>query len=349
MSKVTNNDSKTFYKIIDKKMIHYNFEYKEGVNVLKEKFICNNSCLGGGLYFCNAEDIVDWIYLHEDGLVWEVTIPPMTNVYTQFKKYKADKIIINNPKSIEAFIEEHKLQLQAVNCSGMYIRYIKPESQTFDVCMLAIKKVPSALKYIVNQTPEICLEAFKKGCNFGYIRCQTPEICLEAVKMDWQLIGSIKYQTREVCLIALEKSWIALKYIRDQTDELCLRAVQNKERNGYALAYVKKQTPEICMEAVKNNGMSLEYVLEQTPEICMMAVEENGLALQYVNERTIIIENEDLTVEHLVVQQPYEVCVTAVRNNGLALQYVKEQTKEICKIAINNNELALEFVKISLE
>ena len=49
----------------------------------------------------------------------------------------------------------------------------------------AVKENGYALRYIKNQTEEICLEAVKEeGYALQYVKNQTEEICLEAVKQN---------------------------------------------------------------------------------------------------------------------------------------------------------------------
>jgi len=49
----------------------------------------------------------------------------------------------------------------------------------------AVKLNGFDLRYVKEQTPEICLEAVKKnGYALRYVKEQTPEICLEAVKLN---------------------------------------------------------------------------------------------------------------------------------------------------------------------
>jgi len=49
----------------------------------------------------------------------------------------------------------------------------------------AVKQNGYSLRYVREQTPEICLEAVKQdGNSLQYVRTQTPEICLEAVKQN---------------------------------------------------------------------------------------------------------------------------------------------------------------------
>ena len=64
----------------------------------------------------------------------------------------------------------------------------------------AVKQDPYAVKYVEDQTPEICLEAVKQdGDALQYVKDQTPEICLAAVQQDGRALGYVKNQTPEIC------------------------------------------------------------------------------------------------------------------------------------------------------
>jgi len=167
--------------------------------------------------------------------------------------------------------------LQAVGDeASAIINYVGEEA------LKAVKQDGDALKYVKDQTPEICTEAVKRnGYALKYVKDQTPEICTEAVKRNGYALRYVKDQTPEICTEAVKRNGYALKYVKDQTPEICTEAVK---RNGYALRYVKDQTPEICTEAVKRNGYALRYVKDQTPEICTEAVKQDGDALKYVNK-----------------------------------------------------------------
>ena len=56
----------------------------------------------------------------------------------------------------------------------------------------AVKRNGYALKFVKNQTPEICLQAVKQdGWALRFVKEQTPEICLEAVKQDGDALQCI--------------------------------------------------------------------------------------------------------------------------------------------------------------
>ena len=190
-----------FYKFVGKNgnMINRGYQYKFGRNDLREKFNPSGKCSSGGLYFADKNNIVRFNNFGDN--LYEVGVPDDARVYEESCTFKTDSIILK-------------------------------EIESYDI----VKHDKYLLRYIKNQTPEICLEAVKQnGRALIYVKNQTPEICLEAVK---------------------QNGW-ALIYVKNQTPEICLEAVK---QDGYLLVFVNNQTPEICLEAVKQDGYSLLYV-----------------------------------------------------------------------------------------
>ena len=71
----------------------------------------------------------------------------------------------------------------------------------------AVKQNGFALKFVKDQTPELCLEAVKQnGIALRYVRDQTPEICLEAVKQNGWALQFVKDQTSELFDRMLEEN-----------------------------------------------------------------------------------------------------------------------------------------------
>ena len=106
----------------------------------------------------------------------------------------------------------------------------------------AVKQNGDALKYVKEQTAEICLEAVKKyGDALKYVKEQTAEICLEAVKQDGD----------------------ALRYVKEQTPEICLEAVK---QNGYALQHVNEsifaKTSKVTLELTDEQLAKIKQILQ---------------------------------------------------------------------------------------
>jgi predicted RNase H-like nuclease len=297
----------------------YNIYIKNNLKKIKKeelnKYICDNWEIKN---YKEKDLLTKIIFVAlNNGFYYSGRIIEINDSNYKIKYFDGDENLIskNVPMKVFNLNEKIKCYIKYRIEPNNFLKYVK--EQTPEICLKAVKQNGNALEYVKEQTPELCLEAVKEnGYSLQYVKEQTPEICLEAVKKNWSALQYVKEQTPEICLEAVKKNWSALQYVKEQTPEICLEAVK---KNLSALQYVKEQTPEICLKAVKQNGKALKYVKEQTPEICLEAVKQNGHALLYVKEQTP------------------ELCLKAVKQNGYALLYVKEQTIEMCLEAVKQN------------
>ena len=107
--------NKTYYKITNAEENHHGFQYKDGLNILIEKFNDNpeEHCCAGGLYFTNAKNIFKFldygIYLREitlpvDNLDFKMVIDE--------NKYRANMIILGKRYEL-ANVETIKMLIEA--------------------------------------------------------------------------------------------------------------------------------------------------------------------------------------------------------------------------------------------
>ena len=127
---------------------------------------------------------------------------------------------------------------------------------------MAVEKTPLSLKYVRNQTQEMCMIAIKNDFNaFEYVIDITPEICKFTIEIYpeglYRIIKKSIKLTEELYLIAIKKDPMNLQFIKEQTPEMCILAVK---KNGLALRYVFKQTKEICTTALKQNFLAGRYI-----------------------------------------------------------------------------------------
>ena len=97
----------------------------------------------------------------------------------------------------------------AVSHYGSAIQYIKPELQTTEVCMTAIKNYLPSIRQVSNKSVEFWREAFSyepDAIKYIDINVQTKEMVLEAVKACGGCLQFIhpNLRTTEVCCIAVE-------------------------------------------------------------------------------------------------------------------------------------------------
>ena len=293
-----------YYKLLRPNLTHRGFVYKEGLNVLSDPFDPEPKCRAGGLYCADIHNIFSWakLYITEKMIfIATVELCPDSKIVKMNDKIKTDKLILKNIQSIDNYFKSNP-----------------------DMCCKAIDQYNKILKYISNQTYELCLKAILLDSdNIEYVKDITSEFYIE------------------LCKLAIHKNVSSIEYINKNLngyDEICMEAVKN---NGLALRYIKNKTPEICMKAVKQNDtvFVLEIINNRTilnySEICMEAVKQNGLALQFI---------KDISIENFT-----EICMEAVKQNGLALEYIKNQTPEICTVAVNNTKRALYYVSKNIE
>jgi hypothetical protein len=147
--------------------------------------------------------------------------------------------------------------------------------------LLDVRKNGELLKYIDNQTEEICLEAVKKnGWALRYVKKQTPEICLAAVKENGWALQYVKEQTSEICLAAVKKAGTALEHVKEQTPEICSAAL--KEDNS-AFFYVQKPTDKQALDAFKINP-SLISNKSLSEKVQLEIVKQNKRNFKYIKE-----------------------------------------------------------------
>jgi hypothetical protein len=326
-----------YYKLLNRNLKDDGIVYHMGLNKISVPFnpeindnysSCCSKLTNGGLYFSDQDHVFILIRGHRDPdelvicrvmlandskLIKFNDLDMHSDTHNNRTMYKTDKLIITSIQSLEDFfVTNPNLIINAVEQNNIVLKYIK--NQTEQICLAAVRANGWALQYVKNQTPEICLQAVKLN-NSGVFGSS---LCLEYVKS----------QTPEICLAAVQSDGHALQYVNDHTDTICMAAVK---RTGDALQYVKRQTPEICLAAIKKCGLALEYVedhiLSNYPELCIIALKQYGSTLKYVKE------------------QNSEICFLAINQDAMALQYVKDQTKEICLTAVKKRGRALRFVK----
>lgn len=300
-------------KLTNIEEIHNGFIYKDGWNILEEKFNSTGKCNKGGLYVCEEKYILYWkTILNTVRYVRSVFIPDDALIYVENNKYKCDKLYLGSRIDIKDFyFKSTKIKFYMFN--PFLIQYYK--NQTKEISIAIVKQYGIILEFIRKQSEEICVEAVKQnGFALEFVKEQTHIICLEAVKQNGNVLKYVIKQTYDICLEAIKQNAYSIEYLNyfdidiENKKELYLEAVK---RNGLVVKYVKIPTFEIYLEAVKQNGFALEYIFEQTNEICLEAVKQDGLAVVFVNNQT------------------NKICLEAIKQNSGALKYVIFKTNEM--------------------
>jgi len=200
-----------------------------------------------------------------------------------------EAVMVNPFALIYVKNKTRELYLAAVEGHGSILGLIDGNDITKEICVEAIRHMPSALKFLEDQKEydESLFISLAKvnGYVLEYVEDKTPNICLAAVMNKGLALKFVekKLQTPKICLAAVNENGRALEYVKVQTEEICLAAVLNDES---AFEFVKNQTPEICSQAVKRNGGNLSLVEEQTSEMCWDAIEQDVVNIEYVKHPT---------------------------------------------------------------
>jgi hypothetical protein len=186
----------------------------------------------------------------------EYKIYKVTDIDTCIKIGKGTSWCIQGEKYAKLYLSEGPLYLVTKNDHRFALLSFE-SAQFMDVNdnQLSVE----AVKDIFRAWPKSkdLLNVKKNGELLKYIEEQTLEICLEAVKQDGMSLIYVKKQTPEICLAAVKQYAYALEFVKIQTPEICLAAVR---QNGMTIRYVKEQTEEICLAAVKQSGWALEHI-----------------------------------------------------------------------------------------
>jgi len=99
--------NKTYYKVTSKMESHHGFQYKDGLNILIEKFNDNpqDSCVCGGFYFADQNHILE--FLNFGCWVREISIPPDAKVILDLNgdKWRTDRIILGKKYTVSEFLD----------------------------------------------------------------------------------------------------------------------------------------------------------------------------------------------------------------------------------------------------
>lgn len=227
--------------------------------------------------------------------------------------------------------------------------YINPSD---DESMAAVRRHPSALRWVDRQTPEICLEAVRKnGLTLQWVKIKNHEIY------------------RDICLAAVRQNGLALKWVRPEhrDEEICRAALDN---NVLAVKWAKYRTPEDEMAAYHLIPRYIRYVTNKTPELCLEAIERDKRNAKYIctsEERKKIIESSELTssldqrpvrrsytMEDIVMQNQDDMSCSTVQEK-LRIEVIKKNPSLIAKfrnpspylqlIAVNESPECLAYIE----
>jgi hypothetical protein len=257
-----------FYKVLPESMVsdkNY-FKYKPGLNAVTV-FKAEGECYGYGLYFADYMNIHN--FLHYGGLIAIVTVPDDAFVYTEMGKFKANKIILTNivPIGESKLWSDPEFCSRAVSMHPLMGVYSPEHQHSIKYCKKMADLLPSAIRHMDNQLPEICTVAIKRDpFSIQHVRDQTSELCKLAIEINPFSIRCIDNQTPELCMLAINSNPSSICCISDQTPELCRLAISKEPRS---IQYIKDKTDDLykfAIETKEGNQPSVELIGDPIPE-----------------------------------------------------------------------------------
>ena len=238
-----------YYKVVSPTFRNRDVQYTLGLNEYTKDIDKPKS----GLYFCEQKDIGYWLRLYHNPIICEVVLCPNSIVYTEYRKLKTDRFLLQNPLPVREFLK------------------------TMD-CMRIVLDDGLALEYM-DQTPELCMAAVKQnGRAIQFVFDKTFDLWSEAWTQNGRTLEYMDDQTQCVCLLAVRQNGLAMKFVKLQDNSVCMMAVH---QNGLALKYIENPSPYVVKIALEQNGFALQFVKDQTDEHVEIAKRQNPLAKLY--------------------------------------------------------------------
>ena len=155
-------------KFLNDDLTHFNYTYKNDLNIDTKKFTPYGHCKSGGLYFCTIDNAKIFIKLYGNKFSY-VKIPDDARVYVEKQKFKANKIILEKIQHISVFInklsdDNNPILDSLIEEDAYFLGYITNPSDDlikkyiqnnihyvryFDHNAITIEKIQKIQKYIV--------------------------------------------------------------------------------------------------------------------------------------------------------------------------------------------------------
>ena len=161
------------------------------------------------------------------------------------------------------------------------------------------------------------------GYNLKYVYNQTPEICKIAIQLNADALRFIpdNNKTHELCIMAVQKCGLVLGYIPKNllTDEILMEAVI---QDGRSLKYidVDKQTEELCMIAIQQHPYAINYAIYNNQYYKKINVTDDDCLICFDNSGTWCKLH---VCGHKFHINCIETCLTTSNKCPLCLQIVK--------------------------
>ena len=211
--------------------------------------------------------------------------------------------VIKNPAALEKIEKQtFDICMASIVQNGMCIKYVDTALFTrrefYSLCEAAVKSNPRALKIIKkmpisskNRDSLLFSAVLHNGLALRWISEQTPELCLLAVKqnpkaflyVDKAMCDSVNSH----CYTLLEKTAQKTSEEKEKSKIKIKKSKVNQEKT-IDLIKMKKQTEALCLKAVQQDGLQIKYVWKQTRKLCLAAFKQNPAAEIFIRDQSLI-------------------------------------------------------------
>jgi len=217
-------------------------------------------------------------------------------------------LVIKDPSAIKGIKPpSFDVCMAAVMQDGTAIRHVDAFAFTLkqydNMCKAAVRQTPKAISAIQREKltgmtwDGILSAAVEHNADaLRYINEQTPELCLKAVG---KYPKAIKYVDKAMCDSVNSHCYQVLQNAAQEATGKTKN--ENKKRVGKKtgekaetaakkidLRNATRQTESLCLEAVRQDGFQLRYVWRQTRKICLTAMRQNPEAHSYIRDSDMV-------------------------------------------------------------
>lgn len=352
-------------KLTNESCIHNGFEFVEGLNIDVHQFRYDSKCGSDGLYFCNLKDVERWLDYGSRPMVymWDVTIPDDAKTMVYGDKFKADKFILSNKRSITPYLVNKVINMIANNESiDDVLSYIDSLSSTvqrdplmdevYITLLINDYNLYSKLPYHSEVVNYFVASNDVNGYDKLKHLFEDQNIVTRCVERNINVFKSLSddSKTEELSNFVFDADSSMYPYIPDshKTLEMTLKYIANNE--DFDTKSIPKRymnVPMVNMEVLPRDGLRLADVNYKNKDyaLCVMAVRADADALRFVPLE--MYDDNLCSIATLGKPSTYEYIPVQHRSHSLKANMVKKYPESIKYI--HDSELAYGIIAIYLE
>ena len=255
------------------------------------------------------------------------------------------------------FLDIEELGMIALEDDPWLLKYMS--NQTENMCLVAVMKDPLTILSVLNQTEDICMVVVEaKGDYIKFVDHKTDKLCFAALKQDidsYKHMDGVKLSQETLLYLARTRPTYIIDMIDDpylnqldeDLEELVIEAINQDPKLIQNIPY--HQTEKICKTAINKDPETIIHITNKTDELIKLALRKNGLLLKHIKDQTyeqceIAIQNNPMSLE-FVIDQIDSLCILAILLNYKALKCIREQKFEHCLTAVSKNFYAIKLIK----